>query len=127
MTPTRAVRARMRSSVEVATEDCVATVTTPRVDPVRGSAADALEIGVDHHLDELLEVDRRRPPELPPRLRAVADEMLHFGRTDERRIELDVLVPVEPGGAERDFDQVADRVADAGRNDVSRPADPAAA
>src|SRR5262245_4754093 len=101
MTPTRAVRARMRSRVDVSEEDCVATLQG-RDAIGTGLGGDALEIGVHHHLDEALEVDGRRPPELPPRLRAVADEMFHFGRTDERRIQLDVLIPVEPSAAEGD-------------------------
>src|SRR6187431_3146242 len=60
-----------------------------------GRGGDALEVGVDHHLDEAGEVDEWLPPELRPCFRAVADEVLHFGRPDQLRIELDVLLPVE--------------------------------
>src|SRR5436190_13162686 len=82
------------------------------------SAREPLDVGVYHHLDERLEVDGRRPSELRARLRRIAEQMIHFGRTQERRVDPNVFLPVEACMAERDLDELAHRVADAGGDDV---------
>src|SRR5712691_2312720 len=90
-----------------------------RREPVGGPrCADALQIRVHHHLDEAGEVHDGLPSKLTARFRAVADEMLHFGWSDELGIEPDVLEPVEAGVTESDLHEVADRMADAGRDHV---------
>ena len=45
----------------------------------------------------------------------VANQVIDFGRAQEGRIELHVFLPVEAGMRERDLDQIADRMRDAGR------------
>src|SRR4051812_49282089 len=109
MTPMRAFRERMRSRVEAAggfindLEWSGETIRGPRL------GGHTLEIGVDHHLDEAGEVHARRPSQLLARLRAVANQVLDFGRTDEQRIERHVFVPIEPDVPKRDLDEVANR------------------
>ena len=49
---------------------------------------------------------------------AVAEQMIDFGRPDERGIGADVLLPVEAGVPERDLDELLHGVADAGGDDV---------
>ena len=49
---------------------------------------------------------------------AVAEQMIDFGRPQQRRIDAHVLLPVEADARERDLDQLAHRVADAGGDDV---------
>src|SRR6266542_297174 len=102
MTPTRALRARMRSSVDVvASVDVVVGDELVCVIPAlqgresigwRWLSGDALKVGVHHHLDKPVEIDCRRPSELLARLCRVTDEVLDFGRTDERGIKPDVFV-----------------------------------
>src|SRR3954470_9412605 len=112
MTPTRACRARMRSSVaEGGTVILDRRSERRNALAVKGRVGHAGEIGIDHHLDEAGEVDRGLPAQLLARLAVVADEMLHFGWTDELGIQLDVLVPIQPDVRERRFDQLADGVA----------------
>ena len=52
------------------------------------------------------------------RLRGIPDQVVHFGGAQDRGIDPDVLLPVEASVREGDLDQVADRVADAGGDDV---------
>src|SRR6266850_5163711 len=77
-----------------------------------------LESGVHHHGDELFECDRRRPAEDARGLAGVADQMIDLRRTEERRIDPDVPLPVEAGMTERRLDQFTHRVGDAGRDHV---------
>src|SRR5262245_34051044 len=108
MTPTLAVLERMRSrSVDAALLWVIRSLKRglPVVDARR--RREALEVGVDHHLDEAGEIHRRGPPEHVARLRAVANQMLDFRRTYQVRIEPHVLLPVEPRVAKRDLDQIA--------------------
>ena len=51
-----------------------------RFDATR-SVGNAFQVRIDHHADETGEVDGRCPPQLRPRLRAVADEVFDFGRS----------------------------------------------
>src|SRR5438552_1882738 len=60
-----------------------------------GAAALALEIGLDHHLDQFRESHLRRPAELVPRLARVAQEEIHLGRALQQLVDDHVLVPVE--------------------------------
>src|SRR5207247_2532611 len=64
------------------------------------------------------EVYRRLPSKLSARLRAVADEMLHLGRPNQARVEPNVLAPIEARVTEGDLYEIADGVADAGRDYV---------
>ena len=76
------------------------------------------EVRVDHHLDQLPEVDARLPAELAPCLGCVAEQVIDFGRPKQRRIDLHVLLPVEADVRERDLDEFSHRMADAGGDDV---------
>ena len=54
-----------------------------------------LEVGLDHHLDQLFEFDPRLPSQEPPRLRAVTLQQVDLGRPQVARVGLDALAPVE--------------------------------
>src|SRR5712692_3548217 len=82
-----------------------------------GRGGHAIEIGIDHHRDQPGEIDGRFPSELAARFGAVADEMLDLSRTNQPRIEPDVLPPVEADMAEGDLDELANRMRDAGGDD----------
>ena len=56
-------------------------------------------VGIDHQLRQLDKLRLRLPAELGLRLGGVADEQVHFGVPQERRVEHDVLLPVEAGVA----------------------------
>src|SRR5256885_3948840 len=58
-----------------------------------------LEIGVDHHLDELPERGTGLPAELLARLRRVPDQMVDLRRAHEPRVLDDRLLPVEADAA----------------------------
>ena len=45
------------------------------------------QIRVDHHLDQLLEVDLRLPTQDPLRFRRIADQVVDFGGPQELRID----------------------------------------
>src|SRR5579885_369202 len=53
------------------------------------------EIGLDHHLDELREIDPRLPAENAARLGGIALQQINLGRAQVTRVGLDVFVPVE--------------------------------
>ena len=57
-------------------------------------------------------------PKLGARLGRIADEQIHFGGADEARVELDVLLPVEPDVPEGDFHEFAHGMRLAGGDDV---------
>src|SRR5918999_211987 len=65
---------------------------------LRHPAREQLEVGVDHQPDHLLEARPRLPAELLARLRIVAYQVLHLGRTQESRIDPHVPLGVEPDG-----------------------------
>src|SRR5262245_22813157 len=67
----------------------------------RLSAGQQMQIGVDHHGDQLVKTDLRLPAELVPRLARVRAELVDLGRPDERRVGDHVVAPVQPGGPER--------------------------
>src|SRR5438552_3418982 len=117
MTPTRACLSRIRvRSVAM----CVVLMglerSGPRLADARrlpsgqsvvepGLGGHALEIGFDHHGDQPGEINGRLPSELTTRFGAVTNELLDLGRTNQLRIEPDVLVPVEAHVAEGDLHQ----------------------
>src|SRR5438552_6927946 len=70
----------------------------------------ALEVGVHHQLDELLESDRRLPSELALRLGWIADQDVYFGRTNECRVDVDVLLPIEACAGESDLAELPHRM-----------------
>src|ERR687895_763320 len=74
---------------------------------LRHSATEQLEVCVDHQADHLLEARARLPAELLARLAGVPDQMLHLGRTQEARVDPDVLLGIEPDVLERDPHEVA--------------------
>ena len=61
----------------------------------RVSAPQRGEVGVDHHLDELDEVDLRLPAEGRVGLRRVTDEDVDLGRAQEPLVDGDVILPVQ--------------------------------
>src|SRR5262245_14331621 len=71
----------------------------------------ALEIGVHHHPYERLEVDLGFPAERAAGLGAVPNQVIDLGRTEELRVELDVLRPVEADVLERDLHELPHGVA----------------
>src|SRR5688572_22938238 len=76
------------------------------VTKTRTSALQALQIGAYHQLDELRKAHPRRPAEHAPRLCRVADQRVHLGGTDERRVGLHVILPAEPHHRERDIHEL---------------------
>src|SRR5262252_1724387 len=86
--------------------------------PPRQRAAHVLLVGPDHHLDQALEADLRLPAEHAHRLARIAVQVIHLGRTEIPRIDLDVLLPVELERAERDVQHLAHAVRLAGGDDV---------
>src|SRR5678816_1246246 len=102
-TSPRARRARTR---------WVPTNPSAPVTRTRTSAPPAkpLDVGVHHHLHQLVEVDRRCPSQLCSRLRGIPDQMVNLGGTDELRIDHYVLLPIKPDVGERDLAELAHRV-----------------
>src|SRR5262245_35925306 len=72
------------------------------------------DVGIPHHRHQLLEFDRRFPAKLRTRLAGVANQVIDFGGTDERRVGADMALPVQPGVTERRLDEFLDRMAYAG-------------
>jgi hypothetical protein len=68
---------------------------------------EAREVGVHHHLNKALEIDRRRPAERLTRPRRIANQMIDLGGTQEARIHADVLLPIEADVLEGSLDQLA--------------------
>ena len=67
-----------------------------------------LQVGVDHGRDDLLEVDRRRPAELDPRLGRITGQLDRVDRADEFGIDPHVPLPVvDAGPGERRGDELA--------------------
>ena len=81
-------------------------------------AADELEIGLDHHLDELLEADFWLPAELRAGLAGVTEQDVDLGRAKVARIDLHVRLPVESQSLERQLQELADRMCLASGNHV---------
>src|SRR5438132_8905178 len=52
----------------------------------------ALEVRVHHQLDELLEPHSRLPAELAPRLRCLTGQYVHLRRTNDSRIDVNMLL-----------------------------------
>src|SRR6185369_4336472 len=86
-----------------------ATRKLPRFDT--GSCAwrvrKASYVRVNHHLDECREVDLWSPTQSRSGLGSIADEVIHFGGTQEFRIEPHVPLPIEIDPIERDFHQLS--------------------
>src|SRR5665647_2298348 len=79
-----------------------------------------LEVVLDHHAHELLEVDFRLPTELLMGLGRVADKEIYFRGAHEAGVLLDVLLPVRDADVpERGVKELADRVGDTGTDAVS--------
>src|SRR5262249_28586446 len=72
---------------------------------------EALEIGVDHHVDELAEVDRGFPAESCAGLCRVSDQEIHLGGTNESLIDDDVLLPIEANPGKGNLAELLDSVA----------------
>src|SRR5689334_12528416 len=72
-------------------------------------AAQALEVRVDQQADQPLEIERRLPAQPRARLRGIADQVVELGGApDERLVDVDVLLPVEPDAPECKLDELAD-------------------
>src|SRR4051794_25360206 len=52
----------------------------------RCGGGEPLQVGVDHHLDQLPEVDARRPSQLLARLRRIAEQVIHLRGPEQRRV-----------------------------------------
>src|SRR5688500_14216994 len=64
-------------------------------------------VGVDHHLDQLAEIDLGPPPQLRPRLPGIRHEQVDLGWTYEALVLNDVRLPIEPNARERHLTQLA--------------------
>ena len=74
--------------------------------------SEALEIGIDQHVDECLEVHARFPAEQLASSRGVADEVVELrASAHEGRIRRQVVGPVESNSPERDPGKLLDRMA----------------
>src|SRR5919112_2613963 len=69
--------------------------------------AQAHQVGVHHHADQLVEAHLWFPAQLPPRLGGIGLEQVHLSRADEFRIGLNVLLPVESHVSKGGLDQLA--------------------
>src|SRR5260221_9420546 len=65
----------------------------------RALARRQVQIVLDHQGDQLLEAQRRLPAEDTPRLGGIALQGVDLGRPEVARIDLDMLLPVQPGPA----------------------------
>src|SRR5579863_2876026 len=72
------------------------------------------QVGVDHHRDQLREVDGHLPSQLTSRFGGVPHEDVDLGRAHQLVVHDHVLTPVEPDVGEGDLAQLADRVRDPG-------------
>ncbi len=85
--------------------------------PVALKFLKACDVGIDHHCDKAVEVETGFPSQDLAGFRGVTQETIHLGRADQRGINLDILLPVEPGMVEGSPGKVSHRVRLAGRND----------
>ena len=67
------------------------------------------QIGFHHHPDQLLERDARRPSQHASRLRRIRHEQIHFRRSEKFLVLDHVVLVIQPGRAEGDFAQLANR------------------
>src|SRR5919106_5786454 len=77
---------------------------------LRYSAAEEVEIGIDHQTNHLLKACARLPAELHARLARVPDQVLHLRGAEEARVDPDVVVGIDPDMVECDPHELADRV-----------------
>src|SRR3954468_173836 len=77
-----------------------------------------LEIGINHHRDQLRESDTWSPAEFLPGLGWIGLEQIHFGRAHVFRIGRDMLAPIQPHVSKRRFHQLPYAVGLAGTYDV---------
>ena len=71
-------------------------------------SAEDFQVGGDHVADQVLEGDLRLPAQHGPGVRRVADRRRRLRRAHERRVDAHVVGRVQPDGAERGCDEVAD-------------------
>ena len=60
------------------------------------------EVRIDHHVDELYEINRRSPSQHDSGLCGVAEQVIHLGRSMKSAIYGYVPLVVEPDPFERD-------------------------
>src|SRR5918999_704890 len=77
---------------------------------IRVSGSGAVEIGIDHPKDHLLEAGARLPSQLLAGFAGVADQVLDLCGTQEAGVDSDVFLRVEPDMVEGDPHQVANRM-----------------
>src|SRR3954454_15762607 len=77
---------------------------------LRDAALEQLEVRVHHQADERLEARSRLPAELVPRLRVVADQMLHLGWAQVARVDPNVLLWIQVHLVEGHVHQLAHAV-----------------
>src|ERR1044072_6176603 len=74
-----------------------------------------LDIGVDHDLDQFLELHVGLPAELLLGLRGIAEQRIDLGRTVVARVHLDVVAHLEACVRERDVEEFLHRMGLSGR------------
>src|SRR5262249_17616612 len=77
-----------------------------------------VEIGLDHHGDEVFEGHLRRPSEATAGLGRVGLEHVNLRGPVEGGINHHVLAPIEPDMVERDLNEFLDAMANSGADDV---------
>src|SRR5690606_31534081 len=77
-----------------------------------------LDIGLDHHLDQLPEGHLGLPAELSLGKRAVPDQKIDFSGAHELRVLNDNLPPVQIEERESDLHEVLNTVGRSGRDNV---------
>src|SRR5512143_3849019 len=71
------------------------SAATTRARVVGDLAANNVQIGIHHDLQELLEVHRWLPAEASACLGRVTDEVIDFRRPQQRRVLADIVPPIE--------------------------------
>src|SRR5688572_5265897 len=77
-----------------------------------------LEVGVDHHADQLRECDAWAPAELLRSKRGVTPQVIDLRGPEVTRVGTYVLLPVQVNTAERRIEEFTNRVAFPGSDDV---------
>src|SRR5262245_1466708 len=107
-TPCTSCPRRFSASIRNGPTKPPAPVTSART--LASAPPQTVDVGADHHLHERGEPDLRPPAEHALRLARVPDQVVDLGRTEQLRIEADVIPPPEPDGIERDLYEILDRV-----------------
>src|SRR5262249_4595897 len=77
-----------------------------------------VDVVLNHHLNQLFEINPRFPAEYLARLCRISTQRVDLSWPEIAPIDLDVAPPVEPGCRERDLDEFAHAVRLSGGNDI---------